>query len=91
MTYNTYMENLPTTTYTSPLTGTEYLIVPKTSTRMRGDWYKGEPLRPVEETTYEVVLNGNPVQFALSEAGVPDAVRHFEQPGWDGWTTSPRD
>jgi hypothetical protein len=70
-------------TYTSPRTGTEYLIVPKTSTRMRGDWYKNEPLRPVEETTYEVVLMGNPVQFALSVEGVPDAVAHFECPGPD--------
>ena len=70
-------------TYTSPRTGTEYLIVPKTSTRMRGDWYKNEPLRPVEETTYEVVLMGNPVQFALTEDGIPAAVAHFECPGPD--------
>ena len=83
MTYNTYMENLPVTVYTSPLTGTEYLVVPKTSTRMRGDWYAGEPLRPVETTTYQIVLNGNPVQFALSEDGVPAAVAHFENPGPD--------
>jgi hypothetical protein len=77
-------------TYTSPRTGTEYLIVPKTSTRMRGDWYKNEPLRPVEETTYEVVLMGNPVQFALTEDGIPAAVAHFE--GFsDGWYCLPRD
>ena len=76
-------ETLPLTTYVSPRTGTEYLIVPKTSTRMAGDWYKGEPLRPVETTTYEIVLNGNPVQFALSEAGVPASVEHFENPGAD--------
>jgi hypothetical protein len=76
-------------TYVSSRTGTEYLIVPKTSTRMRGDWYKGEPLRPVEETTYEVVLMGNPVQFSLSIEGIPDAVSHFECPGPD--LGSPRD
>ena len=76
-------ETLPLTTYVSPRTGTEYLIVPKTSTRMAGDWHKGEPLRPVETTTYEIVLNGNLVQFALSEAGVPASVEHFENPGAD--------
>jgi hypothetical protein len=69
--------------YVSPLTGTEYLIVPKTSTRMRGDWYKNEPLRPVEEVTYEVVLMGRMVQFALAEDGVPEAVKHFECPDPD--------
>jgi hypothetical protein len=50
---------------------------------MRGDWYAGEPLRPVEETTYEIVLNGNPVQFALSEDGIAASVEHFENPGPD--------
>jgi hypothetical protein len=76
-------ETLPLTTYVSPRTGTEYLIVPKTSTRMMGDWYKNEPLRPVETTTYEIVLNGNPVQFALSEDGIAASVEHFENPGPD--------
>jgi len=83
MTYNTYMENLPTTVYTSPLTGTEYLVVPKTQTRMAGDWYKGEPLRPVEYTQYDIVLNGKPVQFCFDEANVPSTVAHFENPGAD--------
>lgn len=90
LTYNTYMENL-THTYVSPRTGTEYLVVPQTLTRMAGDWYKGEPLRPVEYTQWDIVLRGNLVQFCFNEADIPDAVRHFEEPGWDGWTTSPRD
>ena len=50
---------------------------------MMGDWYKNEPLRPVEVTTYEIVLNGNPVQFALSEDGIAASVEHFENPGPD--------
>lgn len=82
------METLPTTTYVSPLTGTEYLVVPRTETRMVGDWYKGEPLRPVETTTYQVVLNGNPVQFALTEDGVAESVRYFEDPNYDVRLTS---
>ena len=77
------MENFPLTTFVSPRTGTEYLIVPKTHTRMMGDWYKNEPLRPVEVTTYEIVLNGNPIQFALSEDGIAASVEHFENPGPD--------
>ena len=80
---NMEKDTLPLTTYVSPRTGTEYLIVPKTSTRMAGDWHKGEPLRPVETTTYEIVLNGNPVQFALSEDGIAASVEHFENPGPD--------
>ena len=84
------MEKTQTFTYTSPLTGTEYLVVPKTHTRMTGDWYAGEPLRPVGVTTYEVVLNGNPVQFALDKDGVAKAVAHFEGVT-DGWYCLPRD
>ena len=81
--------NLPMTTYVSPRTGTEYLIVPKQSWYMTFDGKGGSARKYF--TKYEIVLNGNPVQFALSEETIPDQVRHFEQPGWDGWTTSPRD
>jgi len=77
------MKTLPLTTYQSPRTGTEYLIVAKTQTRMAGDWYKGEPLRPVEYTQYDIVLNGNPVQFCFDEADIAASVEHFENPGAD--------
>lgn len=77
------MKTLPLTTYQSPRTGTEYLIVAKTQTRMAGDWYKGEPLRPVEYTQYDIVLNGNPVQFCFREEDIPATVEHFENPGPD--------
>ncbi len=77
------MENLTPFTYTSPLTGTEYLVVPCEETRMVGNWYKGEPLRPEIIHYYEIVLNGNPVQFTYVEDGVAAAVAHFETPGKD--------
>jgi hypothetical protein len=83
MTYNTYMENLPLTTYTSPLTGTEYLVVPKTLTRAVGGFLYGTPLRQEEYTQYDIVLNGNPVQFCFSEGDVPATVAHLENPGPD--------
>lgn len=84
------MEKITSYTYTSPLTGNEYLVVPETLTRMGGDWYKGEPLRPVEYTQYNVLFNGRKVQFAFSEEGVSDSVAHFEGVT-DGWYSSPRD
>lgn len=85
MMYYKNMENkqMPLTTFVSPRTGTEYLVVAKTETRMAGDWYKNEPLRPVEYTKYEIVLNGNPVQFCFREEDIPSTVEHFENPGPD--------
>lgn len=80
MTYNTYMENHPLTTYVSPRTGTEYLIVPKHG--RRAYFEAGQQLWR-DEVTYQIVLNGNPVQFALSEDGIAGSVEHFENPGPD--------
>jgi hypothetical protein len=88
--YDTYMEKIQPYTYTSPLTGTEYLVVPKEETRMVGDWYKGEPLRPETVVRYDVVLQGNSVQFAYTKEGVDGAVAHFEGVS-DGWYCLPRD
>jgi hypothetical protein len=76
--------------YVSPLTGTEYQVVPTTETRMVGDWYKGEPLRPETIHYYEIVLNGRMVQFAFTEESVGDAVAHYEGKD-DGWYCLPRD
>jgi hypothetical protein len=28
------------------------------------------------------------VQFALTEDRIADQVKHYEQPGWDGWVSS---
>jgi hypothetical protein len=74
-------------TYLSPKTGTQYLIVPKHSQRA---YYEDGQQLWRDEVTYQVVLDGNPVQFALTMEGVPGAVAHFEGED-DGWTTSPRD
>ena len=65
---NMEKDTLPLTTYVSPKTGVEYLIVRKET----GDY-----------TRYQIVLNGNLVQFALTEEGVPASVAHFENPGPD--------
>jgi hypothetical protein len=77
-------------TYVSPLTGTEYQVVPTTETRMVGNWYKGEALRPETITYYEIVLNGRMVQFTYVEDGVAAAVAHYEGKD-DGWYCLPRD
>ncbi len=81
------MEKTQTFTYTSPLTGTEYLVVPKHSQRA---YYENGQQLWRDVTTYEVVLNGNPVQFALTLDGVAKAVAHFEGVT-DGWYCLPRD
>ena len=62
-------------TFTSPQTGTEYLVVERVDRRM-----VGSPLRWVEGTEYTVVLNGNPVQFCFREEDIPEAVSRYENP-----------
>jgi len=74
------MEKTTMTTYTSPLTGTEYLVVPKHGQRA---YYQDGQQIWRDETIYEIVLNGNPVQFALSEEGIAGSVQHYEVPGPD--------
>jgi len=81
------MGTLTTTTYTSPKTGTEYLIVPRHS--QRAYYQDGQQLWR-DEVTYQIVLGGNPVQFALSVEGIPASVAHFEGED-DGWYCLPRD
>ena len=80
---NMEKDTLPLTTFVSPRTGVEYLVVAKTETRMAGNWYKNEPLHEVENDVYEIVLNGNPVQFCFREEDIPSTVEHFENPGPD--------
>jgi hypothetical protein len=77
---NMEKETLPLTTFVSPRTGTEYLIVPKYGKRA---YYEDGQQLWRDETTYQIVLNGNPVQFALSEEGIAGSVEHFENPGRD--------
>jgi len=75
------------TTYVSPLTGTEYLIVPKHGRRA---YYENGQQLWREETTYEIVLNGKAIQFALSPEGIAGAVAHAEGVS-DGWYCLARD
>jgi len=77
---NMEKDTLPTTTFVSPQTGVEYLIVPETDRRA---YFENGQRFWSDSTVYRIVLNGNPVQFALSEAGVADSVEHFENPGFD--------
>jgi hypothetical protein len=75
------MENLPITVYASPRTGYEYLIFPKTS--KRGAWDNDGNYYQKEHIQYDIVLNGHPVQFSLTEEGIPSQVEYFENPGPD--------
>jgi hypothetical protein len=76
-------DTLPLTTYTSPQTGTEYLIVHKPTWHMAGGILEGCPMYRVDYTQYDVVLNGNPVQFCFREEDIPEAVSRFENPFTD--------
>ena len=78
------------TVYTSPLTNVQYDIVTREETRMAGDWYAGEALRPVTYTRYDIYLNGKKVQFALTEDRIPASVANYEGVN-DGIYSSPRD
>ena len=71
---------METITYVSPQTGTEYLIVPKKMWRMAGGIMENRPLYRVDYVQYDVVLNGNTVQFCFDEKDIPEAVSRFENP-----------
>ncbi len=70
------MKDLKPTTYTSPTSGVTYEVVPTD----KYGWFR-----------FSIQKDGREIQFALTEDRVADQVKHYEQPGWDGWTTSPRD
>ena len=76
-------DTLPLTVFTSPRTGTEYLVVTETCTRMAGGVLEGCDMYRTEYTQYNIVLNGRPVQFCFSEGDIPNAVAAFENPGPD--------
>ena len=70
-------------THTSPRTGTEYLIAPQTFSCAVGGVLHGVPLRPQEYTQYDILLNGNRVQFCFRESDIASTVEHYENPGPD--------
>lgn len=67
-------------TYVSPQTGTEYIIAPKAQWRMAGGIMENCPMYRKDYIQYDVVLNGNMVQFCFDEKDIPAAVHHFENP-----------
>jgi hypothetical protein len=74
-------DTLPITTFVSPNTGTEYLIVAKPKSRVDyREFMNPETKYILEYTQYDIVFNGNPVQFCFREEDVPEAVSRFENP-----------
>ncbi len=67
------MDNLTTSLYVSPTSGFTYEVVPTD----KYGWFR-----------YEILRDGKMVQFALTEDQISGQVKHYENPGWDGWTTS---
>lgn len=45
---------------------------------------EGCPLYRREYVQYNITLNGQRVQFCFDESDVDNALRHYEEPGWDG-------
>ena len=75
-------------TFTSPRTNLTYTVEPKLNHRVVA-FVDNQPVW-ADEPTWNIFLDGKPVQFALTEAGIPDAIARAE--GYsDGWTTSARD
>jgi hypothetical protein len=74
---------LPLSTFVSPRTGTEYLVVAKPQRRMRGGILEGCPMYWADYTQYDIVLNGNPVTFCFREEDIATSVEWFEYPNAD--------
>ncbi len=68
--------------FTSPLTGTTYTIVKSYSER--GAWDANGEYAPITVKQYSIYDGDKMVQFAFDEATIANAVRHYEQPGFDG-------
>jgi hypothetical protein len=79
--YSIFMMNDPTT-YVSPLTNVTYTIVKSYSER--GSWDTEGNYAPVTVKQYSIYDGDKMVQFAFDEATIANAVRHYEQPGFDG-------
>jgi hypothetical protein len=67
------MEMNQVSLYVSPTSGFTYEVVPTD----KYGWFR-----------YEILRDGKMVQFALTEDRIADQVKHYEQPGWDGWVSS---
>jgi hypothetical protein len=67
------MEMNQVSLYVSPTSGFTYEVVPTD----KYGWFR-----------YAILKDGQQVQFALTEDKIADQVKHYEQPGWDGWVSS---
>jgi hypothetical protein len=67
-------------TFVSPQTGTEYLVVPKAQWRMAGGIMENCPMYRKDYVQYDIVLNGNLVQFCFNAEDVPSKVHDYENP-----------
>ena len=74
------MDNLTPFTFTSPDTGTEYLVQPISQWRMAGGYLEHCPLYRVDYTEYQILRDGKVVQFCFSEDQIASTVRHLENP-----------
>jgi hypothetical protein len=68
--------------YISPLTGATYSIVKSYSER--GAWDAKGDYAPITVKQYSIYEGDKMVQFAFDEVTIANAVRHYEQPGFDG-------
>jgi hypothetical protein len=68
--------------YISPLTGKTYTILKSYSER--GAWGANGEYAPVTVKQYSIYDGNRMVQFAFDEATIANAVRHYEQPRFDG-------
>ena len=75
-------------TFTSPKTGNTYEVVAKQNHRVVA-FVDGQPVW-ADEPTWDIFLNGKPIQFALSEEAISRQVLHYEGFG-DGVWSSARD
>lgn len=71
-------------THVSPRTGVEYQVVPELQWRMAGGYMERRPLYRQEYVQYNIMLDGRKVQFCFDRDGVDNALRYYEEPGWDG-------
>jgi len=75
-------------TFTSPRTGLTYTVEPKLNHRVVA-FVDGQAVW-ADESTWNIFLDGKPVQFSLTEAGIPDAIARAEGVH-DGVYSSARD
>lgn len=72
--------------YTSPDTNKVYTIIESQSER--GSWDDDGNYAPIAVTQYSIYDDTKMVQFAFDVNDIQNAVKHYEFPGYDGWTTS---